>query len=109
MPPRRSNRLKTWRQSHGNRLKIGRQRRGGLPGMVGTRQRPQRPGNADSERGISPTSARVMLETRLIEGMLLGRSAECCRSHDPYVGMTLDCGQINPHSLPPLGGFGGWK
>jgi hypothetical protein len=28
-----------------------------------------------------PTSACVMLETRLIEGMLLGRSAECCRSH----------------------------
>src|ERR1039457_396768 len=54
---------------------------GWTSGMVGIRQRPQRPGNADSERGISPTSARVMLETRLIEGMLLGRSAECCRSH----------------------------
>src|ERR1017187_4782197 len=50
-------------------------------GMTGRRQRPQRPGNADSERGISPTSARVMLETRLIERVLLGRSAECCRSH----------------------------
>ena len=32
MPPRRSNRLKTWRQSHGNRLQIGRQRRDGLQG-----------------------------------------------------------------------------
>src|ERR1035437_3845759 len=45
----------------------------------------QRPATADSETGRSrsdfPTSACVMLETRLIEGMLLGRSAECCRSH----------------------------
>lgn len=36
MLDRRSNRLKTWRHSHVNRLQIGRQRRVGLPGIVGT-------------------------------------------------------------------------
>jgi hypothetical protein len=36
---RRSNGLKTCQRSHVDRLQIGRQRRVGLPWMVGTRQR----------------------------------------------------------------------
>ena len=66
--------------------------------MAGTRQRPQRPGTADSERGISPTSARVMLETRLIEGMLLGRSADVV---DPTNNAALGYEQrCNSNSYP---------
>ena len=81
MPRRRSNRLKTWRQPHGNRLQIGRQRRIRLAGMAGRRRPPTAPRQRRFRTWHFPTSACVMLETRLIEGMLLGRSAECCRSH----------------------------
>src|SRR5664279_3951088 len=44
-----------------------------------------------------PRSACVMLETRLIEGMLLGRSAECCRSHQQRCTGLQRC---NSNSYP---------
>src|ERR1035438_9868594 len=80
MPPRRSNRLKTWRQSHVDRLRFARQNRVGFPGWPEHGTTHSAPAT-QIQKAAFPTSACVMLETRLIEGMLLGRSAVCCRSH----------------------------